>query len=72
MLTPDVLKRIVNFRVNDLTQQRIDELADKCNDGTLTPEEHVEYESYVSFFNWMTLIQVKARTHLKNRPDESI
>ncbi|MGD9635238.1 MAG: hypothetical protein AB7G28_22010 [Pirellulales bacterium] len=68
MLTPELAKQIIDLRVNDDTQRRIDTLADKCNEGELTPDEQTEYESYVAFFNYMTLLQAKARTYLKNNP----
>jgi hypothetical protein len=68
MFTPEEAKRILALRVSDETQRRIDVLADKCNEGMLTPDERAEYECYVSFFNYMTLLQAKARTYLKNNP----
>jgi hypothetical protein len=49
------------FRADLETQRRIDELADKCNEGTLTPEERVEYQEFISLFNILTLLQARAR-----------
>ena len=47
-LTPEVARNLVDFRVDEQTQARIDELADKCNEGQLTPAEREEYDTYIS------------------------
>jgi hypothetical protein len=45
-------------------QARIDELAEKCNEGELTPEERTEYEAYVDAIDVISLLQAKARSVL--------
>lgn len=66
-LTPDVAKRIVALRANSDLQARVDELADKSNAGTLNDEERSEYQQYVSFSQFVTLLQIKARDMLDRR-----
>jgi hypothetical protein len=44
-LTPEVAQKLVDFRVDEQTQARIDELADKCNEGQLTLAEGEEYDT---------------------------
>jgi hypothetical protein len=61
-LTPEVARRLVDFRVDEQTQARIDELADKCNEGQLTPAEREEYDTYISVIDFITVLQAKART----------
>ena len=63
-LTPEVARSLVDFRVDEQTQARIDELADKCNEGQLTPAEHEEYDTYISVIDFITVLQAKARTVL--------
>jgi len=46
-LTPAAARVLVEFRADAATQSRIAELADKCNEGELTPSERAEYEAYV-------------------------
>ena len=70
MLTPEAARQILEVRADEETQRRIDELADKCNEGMLTADERAEYQSFVSWFNILTLLQAKARTFLKNRDSE--
>jgi len=64
-LTPEVARRLVDFRVDEQTQARIDELADKCNEGQLTLAECEEYDTYISVIDFITILQAKARTVLE-------
>lgn len=68
-LTPEVAKRIVALRADRELQSRVDELADKANAGTLSDNERSEYEQYVSFSQFVTLLQIKARDLLDEAPD---
>jgi hypothetical protein len=70
VLTPEAARRILEVQADDEMQQRIDDLADKCNEGTHTAEERAEYQSDVTWFNILTLLQAKARTFLKNHGNE--
>lgn len=62
--TPTVARRLIRFRADSDTQARIDELADKCNEGELTAAERREYESYVRAINVIAVLQSKARRFL--------
>ena len=64
-LTPEAAKAILAVRADEKTQQRIDELADKCNEGHLSAEERTEYQEFVALFNILTLLQARARTVLR-------
>ncbi|MCA9100385.1 MAG: hypothetical protein R3C10_19520 [Pirellulales bacterium] len=61
-MTPEVAAEIVALRADDATQQRVDELAEKCNEGTLTEAERDEYAQYVATFNIITILQARARS----------
>jgi hypothetical protein len=50
-------------------QTRIDELAEKCNEGELTAEERAEYEAYVDAIDVISLLQAKARAVLARQTD---
>ena len=60
-LTPEVAERIVQLRADAETQARLDELADRANEGRLTPREKVEYDRYLEAFHFITVLQAKAR-----------
>ncbi len=62
--TPEVARRIVGLRAPAGLQSRLDELADKCGEGTLTAEEHDLYESYVRGMNFIGVLQASARAQL--------
>ena len=47
------------------TPERRQELADKANDGMLTPEEFAEYETYAQLRGLLAVLQSKARLYLK-------
>ena len=63
-LSPDAAKDLVQLRADEKAQQRIEELADKCTEGLLTPDERAEYESYIEAGELMAIIQSKARKAL--------
>jgi hypothetical protein len=65
-LTPDVARELVNLRVDLAVQERLDELADKSTEGTLTNDERAEYETYVHALNFISVLQAQARRLLKN------
>lgn len=62
--TPEVARRLVGVRAPADVQDRLDELADKCSDGTLTADERSEYETYVRTINFIGVLQAKARALL--------
>ena len=39
-------------------------MADKCNEGQLSPEERAEYEALVRAIDFITILQSKARRRL--------
>lgn len=61
-------RELLNLRADETLQARIDELADKCDEGALTPDERAEYETYVRFGNFVAILQAKARLRLKPSP----
>ena len=63
-LTPEVARRIVQLRAGERLQSKVDELADKANAGTLSDPERSEYDQYVRFSQFITLLQTKARNRL--------
>lgn len=60
-LTPEVARALVGLRADAETQARIEELADKCTEGTLSLAERAEYEAYVAAIDFLTILQAKAR-----------
>ena len=67
-LTPDVAAKLVALRADDRIQARVDELAEKANEGTLSTEERTEYDRYRDAFHFVTILQAKARELLTKQP----
>jgi hypothetical protein len=66
--TPSVAEEIANLRANPRLQERLDVLADKSNEGSLTEAERTEYETYVKAIDFITILQAKARVILQASP----
>jgi hypothetical protein len=66
-LTPDAARALIELRADPETQGRINELAERCNEGTLSPEERSEYEAFVSFSTFLAILQAKARKLLTRK-----
>jgi hypothetical protein len=60
-LTSEAARKIVDLRADATLQNRIDELAEKANHGTLNETERAEYDQYLAAFHFVTLMQSKAR-----------
>ena len=52
---------LLRLRADAEMQGRIEELADKCTEGELTPEERDEYEAMIRVGNFVAILQAKAR-----------
>jgi hypothetical protein len=64
MMPVKFAEELAAMRATQDVQARIDELAEKCNEGELTPEERAEYEAYVDAIDIISLLQAKARAVL--------
>ena len=66
--TPDVARQIAALQAAPAFQTRLDELANKANEGELTERERAQYEAYVEAIDVISILQAKARTILANNP----
>lgn len=64
-LTPEVARALINLRADPSVQARIEELADRCTEGALSPEERVEYETYVHAIDFISTLQAQAHRVLE-------
>ena len=62
----DYARELVEYRASPDVQARVDELADKCNEGQLTDAERDEYDDYLQAFHFIEIMQRKARRVLAN------
>lgn len=66
-LDTESARRVTEFRVDPDIQARIGVLAERANNGSLTDDERLEYESLVNAADLISILKLKARRHL--RPD---
>ncbi len=63
-LSPEAARALADLTIDPASQDRIDVLAERCNEGLLTDDERLEYESFVEGAEILTLIRLKARHSL--------
>jgi hypothetical protein len=66
-LNEDAAHKIFTLRADRKTQARVTRLADKCNEGELTPEERHEYELYLMANNVVAILKAQARVLLARK-----
>jgi hypothetical protein len=66
--TLEVAKRVAELEADPEVQKRLDDLAEKCNQGTITPEETAEYDAYIRAMDVVAVLQKKARALLAQPP----
>jgi len=54
-------RQLAEYRSDDTLQARIEELAEKSNEGQLTDQERAEYAGYVQANKFVAVLQAKAR-----------
>ena len=60
-LNVEAARAIVGLHIDPTVQARIDELADRCNEGLLTEAERAEYEGFVEGVGLVNVLRAKAR-----------
>ena len=64
-LNRDSAIAILNLLPNPRVQSRVDELAEKCNEGTITPPERAEYDALIWADHFLGVLQTKAEHYLQ-------
>ncbi len=64
-LSTELAEALAGLRANESFEQRLDVLAEKATEGTLTPAEQAEYQSYVDALDVMGVIQLQAQRVLQ-------
>jgi hypothetical protein len=66
-LNDEAAHKLIGLKADRKAQTRVAELAGKCNEGELTPDERVEYETYVMAGEFIAILQAQARLLLARR-----
>jgi hypothetical protein len=67
-LNSEAAQSIVNLRIDPEIEARVAVLAERANEGELTPEERDEYSSYVEAADVLAIFKLKVRRHLEANP----
>ncbi|MGH9766090.1 MAG: hypothetical protein ACREAB_01545 [Blastocatellia bacterium] len=62
------LEQMVDFKISDAAQQRVEDLLDKDRENELTPEEKAELNRYFQYRHIMILLKAGARRAIDSRP----
>jgi len=65
-LSVEAAQAITALKISPALEARIQELADRSNEGLLTDQEQAEYRGYVEGAEILSLIKLKARRLLKD------
>ena len=68
----DVARSFLKLGFSEAQKERMRELADKNNRGTLTEGERAAMESYRRVGNFLAIIQAKARLSLKHQDNAGL
>lgn len=64
-LNQESASALMNLPPNSRLQSRVDLLAEKCNQGMITPDEQAEYEALIWADQFLGILQAKAAHYLK-------
>ena len=65
--TPEVAERLIALRPDPTIQAKIEELAEKANEGRLSDAERADYEEYIKAVDLIAVLQFRARAAIAKR-----
>ena len=65
-LDAESAQRVVDFRIAPAVQERVEELAARANEGSLSSEQRAEYEALISASEFISILKLKARRSLRS------
>jgi hypothetical protein len=65
-IPPEGAKALLGLQFTSKAINRMNELAEKNREGTLSPQEKEEMEKYLRVGNFLSLVKAKARLSLAN------
>ena len=66
-LDDESARRVVDLQVDPAVQARMDELAERGNEGTLSDGQRSEYEALINAADIISILKLKVRTHLQSK-----
>ena len=69
-LSPEAAEFLLAMDFGEQDRQRMSQLAERSDAGTLTAEELMEFDGYLHVGNLLAVMQSKARVALKTNPSD--
>ena len=66
LLTDEQTRQLAELHADPTLADRLGELAEKANEGDLSPSERAEYEAYIEANNLLATLQAEARFRLSS------
>lgn len=66
-LDSESARRVVDFQVDLPVQERIDALAERANEGTLSDSQRSEYEALINAADFISILKLKARLRVDSK-----
>jgi hypothetical protein len=60
-------RKLASLRLDKRSQALLEEMADRCTEGALSPEELEEYRAVVDAMDVIAILQIEARQQLKRK-----
>jgi hypothetical protein len=67
LLTDEQTRQLAELHADPALADRLSELAQKANEGDLSPVERAEYEAYIEANNLLAILQAEARFRLSSQ-----
>ena len=65
-LDTESAQRVAEFRIDPSVIEKVDQLAERANEGILGEEERAEYEALINAANFISILKLKARRRLSS------
>jgi hypothetical protein len=65
-LDAESARRVVDLQIDPPVQERIDTLAERANEGTLSDSERSEYEALINAADFISILKLKACLYLES------
>lgn len=59
--TPEMADRISKLKLAQPSDERLEMLREKANEGRLSDAEREEYEAFIEALDWLAILRLKAR-----------
>ncbi len=66
LMSPESAQGILSIHFSAADEQKMRELMEKNNQGTIAPEEQAEMEAFRQIGSFLAIVQAKARLQLKS------